>query len=437
MYIVLTAFCLLTCIASKNSEKNMMNPLFVFCFLWGIIGLSSGLGLYNIYKASETTYLYILVCIIAFFVGYYSCTGKLSRINVRFLKKEKKEGGVSFNYSLLITVAIISVLFYLKDVYTVFTKISISSNFLRMVQNYLHNNEGFFQRSTIESLLRLLVINPMAYVLIVSTCVDFWHGKRDKKLLFLVLICSMLRVISTGGRGALIQFAGCFFISFFLTETSKVLSKKILKKYQKLFRICVILLIIIFVILTNSRAGKDALKTIYYDLSMQPYMLETWMERVNTEGIVGFGVLSFHGFFFVIDYLVRNIFSIALPNIYQLSHSIYLGIENEWIMISHNARANAYASSFLFSWGDGRWSWSIVFYFFYGFVMRKTFKDANRKNSVKSNCILCYLMLTIIYSFTRFLFSDYDFALGIVYLLFVFVKNKERATTTTSVAITN
>lgn len=430
MDIACVIFCIIMFFVGKRTEKKVINPLSIFCLLWGIVIFLSMLHLFNLDKPKENTFVIMTLGIVFFSIGYFLSKILIGNKRIIFVNggnRHKKYSSYEINYKLLYLAFIICIPFYLKDLISVVSAIGFGND-LSVIQGLMQGNDDVFRRSAIESAFLLLFVHPFSWIACPIVAVDFWMGKRDIKLIILQLITVMIRIFTTGGRAAFIQLMFYFFCVFILSDhnNSKSMYKRIrskAKKNRKLFSlICVIGIGILF-FLTYSRAGQTAIRTIYYDFAMPPIMFERWIDKIN-DYPMGYGTASLNGFLYPIDYILRNSIHVALPDVFQKIYNLICLTDTEWKWIGSSVTANAYVSIFWFFYIDGRVIGVIFASLIYGFFCRNMYCRAIRDYSVKTVSFYCLVIIGVFYTFATFEFSQYSYALALIYIGLFFKKQK-------------
>ena len=440
MDIACVIFCIAMFFVGKKTEKKVINPLSVFCLLWGIVIFLSNIHLFNLYLPKESTYTILIFGIISFVFGYYATkilignkqfkfrikvASKRYRCNAKVASKRYRCNAYKINYKILYLAFLICIPFYIKDLVSVISSIGFG-NSLSVIQGLMQGNDDVFTRSAIESTVLLLFVHPFSWISCPIVAVDFWMGKRDIKLLILQIVTILMRIFTTGGRAVFIQFMFYFFCVFMLSRSndSKSLYKEIRvkeKKNKRLFLMICVVGLAILALLTYSRAGQAAIRTIYYDFAMPPIMFEKWIDTVK-EYPKGYGMASLNGFLYPIDYILRNSVHVSLPETFKKIYDLIQLTDTEWKWIGNGVIANAYISAFCIFYIDGRQVGVILASMIYGFICRNTYSKVSNNYSVKSVAVFCLVLVGVFYTFGTFEFSQYSYVLALIYIRFFFKK---------------
>lgn len=409
-----------------KSERKFFNPLTLFCMMWSSILFLSTLQLYSLYKGDDRTYKLMMIGIASFIIGYVFAKVIIGNKCIVIGKKRKSDIKIDYqlNYQLMYIMLIVSLLFYAKDLVTVFSRL-VTGGSLADIQSLVQGTDNLYNRSGVENAIRLLIINPFGWAIIPILAVDIWIGKKDRKLIILTGLLMINRIFTTGGRAAFLNFAIYLVMLFFFTDQNKrnrIVSnvKNTVRENVKLFRIVITVSVILLAYMTYSRAGDGALRTIYFDFAMQPYLCGIWMDTVDAKNMMGYGMVSLSGFIFPVIYVVKNLLRFStMPAYYQKLFDLKLSLDTEWKWIGSRVYANAYVSAFWFLYVDARRMGIIVGMLVYGFISRIVYNNTRRKTTKKSACQYALYYIGIFYTFVRFQFTTIDYAMAIVFVTFM------------------
>lgn len=425
--IIVFAFALL----GRKSEGKLFNPVTILGLLWAAILYLSGLHLYGIVPARANTYNMFFGGLLSFFGGYYFLKfvfGKRQPV-FKFSRIKKENVEYELNYRLIYILALFCIPFYLKDFFCVVQHVGLFAD-LGTTQKLLQENSGLFARSSLETLLRFFIVVPfVSWVCMPLMAIEFWMGQRRKYLLLLLLTLVLLRVFTTGGRATVIQLAFSFLCVYTFSEQylkRRVVEsvKKKVRRNKAFFLLGGVVLFTLLAFMTHSRAGTAALVTIYYDFSMQPLMFEGWQQSVDYLDLYGLGLASLNGFFFPLDYILRNLLGVSLPDLYQQVTTLIGKTDSEWVRISPSVCANAYVSIFWFFYLDGRLPGILIGMFLYGCFSEIVYSACLHGVTKKSMAIYSFVLVGIFYSFGRFQFSQFSYVLGFLMLIKFMFKKK-------------
>lgn len=426
-YIVfIVAICLFLCVIGKVLTKKLINPVTVFCGEWAVIIMLAGLKLNGLKSASDSTFLIFLSGSVFFTIGFFLLFK--SRIRLTIGRRSKYTTDFVLKYKLVYALGSICVIYFMFQFIQVIPLI-LSGSSLGTIRALAQNKEVVSSFSgKIINAIRVLVIMPFSYAILPVTAMDFWLGKRDKKLLLLCGLILFLRLMSEGGRISILYFALHLFVGFtyFKDKTQKSRMVELLGKIRKSKKVLYIGMIFMAVIIlwaSLSRTTNNFLSVLYYYFAMQPYMFEVWADVVVDRGIVGWGVGSFNGMIFPFLYLIKNILGVGFPAHFERVYRIILETDSEWQIISaFGTRANAYVGSFWYFFLDGGVVGVCLLSLIYGAIGGKLFANAKHRMSIKEICLYSFYMQSVVLSFSGFAFSSVYYGLAYVFLMFFFYK---------------
>lgn len=426
--------CSIFAIIGIRTEKKIINPITVFCGIWAIIILLSKWRLYTLYDADMRIYSLILLGVVFYILGYYIWK-YISNNKVVYIKLNNKVNS-SFNYQyelrykLVYALCILCILFLIKDIISLGTSVFSQGINLKQIQSIVRTTSK--NRSNIENAINFLVVNPFYTALCSITAIDFWIGRKDKKLLLMTIIILIGKVLSTGGREPFIKFffymiVGYMFVINVNIKERKYNMKQIIRKNKRFFYCTIILGIICLGVLSFSRAGENMVKTIYLDFAMQPNMFEYWAGKVESKEVYGYGFATLNGFFYPILYCLKNLIRIIpyIPESYSQIYDMIMATDSEWIQIGREIFANAYVSVFWFLYYDAREFGIAIGMFLYGIISKWSYSFAIKKTSVKSVCIYSIVLVGVFYTFGRMEFTTPNYALAFIFI-YLFAYKKKR-----------
>lgn len=412
--------CLLMGLVAVKTEKKIFNPMTMLAFLWGIIILFSSLRLYTLYEASEATYNMILLGLVSFFLGFYvsKCITRSGKRHFVIGKKEYKLERIdTINYRIVYFFFLICILYELYQINSLGMSIFLGGMNLSDIGNVVANSSS---NTGLINAISFLVINPLYLPLTILFAVDFWDGRRDKIIMILTVIMTIGRIFVSGGRQAVIQLFLVMIVSLTFSRNSAELKSGLRKKFQKarerriLFRIAVVA-IIVFGYLTLSKTSA-AVKTLFLDFAMQPYMFEYWGQVLGDE--YAYGCASMFGFIHPILYIAKNLFHIfpIMPVFFSEINNMIDSTFSNWVSIGQILHANAYTSVFWYLYYDAREFGIALGMLIFGFVSYISFVKAKNGQLLIEISRYCMFAVAVVYTFVDFEFSKASFVLGFIYL---------------------
>lgn len=420
-------------------ESKKINPITMFYTLWLIILTLSSLKLFNLRETSNKIYYIITIGLITYAIGFYlisifSRKYTLTFKVTKYIRNKNIKIDYILRYKVMYMLGIIIILFYTFDLLKILPYILSGSNLgdiRKLAQD--SNSVLYSNKSAIENAIRILIVTPGAMVFQPIVAIEFFNGRRDKKLLILDFIIIMLRVITDGSRSLIVYLLLNSVVVYTLVGQKKLEQKtKLIKgKIGKKRKISIILMLIVGIIFlykaTLSRSGENAVRFLYYYFSMEPYMFNIWADIIDSSKIIGYGVASTNGFWFLIFYIIINILRLpTYPNHWNTINNLILSTDSQWQVIAGRATgANAYVSLFWFFYLDGRVFGVAIGMFIYGMVVSLIFNKALKKKNSKIICLYSIIMQGLCFSFVRMQFANIYYTIAVLFIIMIAYKSKK------------
>lgn len=409
-----------TYILIEFSKRKKMTPLIIFSSLWFLIVLMSVLGLFDLDKTSNQAYAVISMGIFAYGLGEL-ISSKLT------FKSKKGRSEYVLRDKVIYLLCAITILLYFMDLYKVISYIigGQSLAYIRLISQD-KTSVLYSDRSALESAIRMFIIQPFAVAFQVIVAQEFIEGKKRWIVWDIVII--LLKVLSEGSRSLLVYLGVHLVLIFFFNNKFKTYTQgfsRIRKHKKRIIRIVFLVIAIVLVYTTMARSGERALRTTYYYFSMEPRMLDIWLEEIKE---YGYGAASINGFVFPFVWFFKNLLKMSdYPSYWY--NNVFLFIDSTdklWQVISSidQTRANAYVSIFFFPFLDGGYFGEFIIMFIFGFFARQMYKNAIKDMNPRNVCLYSYTLLAILFSFVRLQFADVSYALGFIFLCFVAFKRR-------------
>lgn len=431
-------FCIVVMVYALLKYKCIYQPIIIFNFFWAFILFLEMFHLYGLYKSDDRIYGYILAGLMSFNVGFFLWNYRRKRIKTLFKMNKYSTKKIKYfsyepRYIMLYLLAILGVMYYSKSAITSFCYLLVGAN-LGDIRSLVQDSTSIYNsagRLKIFNAISILLIIPSSYVIQVTGVMDFWFGKRGKKLFILAVILTILSSIGEGGRTNLVNLCIYMVLGYFLSGSKleknfqMTIAKK--KERKRFFVVSLISGIAFLFWFTVSRTGHTIFKNLYLYFSMQPYMFNLWSEKVDIEEIIGYGEASLNGFSFAVLYVIKNIIGINFPVHWKKVYDLIRATDSEWqIITSISTKANAYVGSFWFFYVDGRIYGIILGMFFYGVYLAHIFNDAIKYTNIKVVTLYGFIYQGLAWSFIRFPFSNLYYAIAFLMLNFIVFKSGER-----------
>lgn len=397
------------------TEKKKLNPLLLFYGEWFIICLLSNLGLYGILQARDNTYGLIFLGLLFFLIGYYV---------LRYLKGREKQHEYVEREWLLVLLSVITLIVFIIDAAKTLPAL-ISGQGLKSVRE-LAQGATIYSNSVL-NMLRFIIAIPFSFALAVIAPVNYFLGaKRNYKLYVMAIIVIVLKILSDGSRTIFIIAACTCFICFMYVK-SKSAEKIILLFRKKTWTgiLLAIVTVVVIIYLTLSRSGAESVRYTYYYFAMEPIMLEKWTDEVLASGVLGMGAAATNGFWFVLFYILSNVFGIAPPSVWASTYSFIERAGTDWqVITTEGLTANSYVSIFFPFYIDGRECGVCIGMFVVGAIMAVSYRRAVHCVNAKSIALYSILMFALLNSFQLFIFENISETMCFIFLLMLYRERK-------------
>lgn len=426
--------CILICIVFLvigyyTEKRNVFNPVSLFCGLWAVIMFFSSLQMYSMILADDEINKMILIGIVAYLLGYYFGKLFLQKIHLKIGCYSRYKVDTQFEavprYQLLYLLGCVCLVYSMYSLVNVF--IQVGGFNLGAIQKMLQSGDYESHNSALLNAMSILIISPVKFALPAITAVDFWYGKRDKKLLIITICLILISMLSSANRTSFLLFFMWLILVAYIKghhykrkksiDSLKTRQKR-LHKMKKYIWIFIVIGVIAFVFMTFSRGTSLIFRQIYLYFSMQPRMFEIWAGKIETENICTYGMASILGFIYPIFYVIKNLLGLnRIPTLVQSAYDWTMLTDTLWVWPGRNIFANAYVSIFWFFYLDGRLIGIIFGMFILGCVVSKSYSNIiSYQCSARQIAIYCVIFYVIVFSFVRFQFTQSKIVLGLVFI---------------------
>lgn len=382
-------------------KKHKITPAKLFILLWTFIILLSSLNLAGLIKASNESYLMLLIMIISFLLGYL-----LTKYFIKIKKDETKKSSENKNlhYNIFFLLAITLIVINVIDCYIVlkhyFNGVPMWQIRNWSLEPYGSNNPIVGRISLFEKVLRSVILEPFNTIMPAVVSYNFFNkeGKYKKSIIIISIISLLTSSISGGGgRIIFIIYVGCFMLGYIFCE-----KKEHQNKFKKKLLVISIIAIIIMVTLTVIRSGFDSILTqCYRYFAMPPTLLSIHLNEIknipNTYGMLSlFGV---HTYFFRALKMLN--FNFLVPNTYEYAYQQLLNAEV--FKNIGNGVGNAFVTPVYYFYIDGGYIGIIFFSLLFGIITSMFYHKRIYKSkiNIRNFCYYSLILYAIFISFMR------------------------------------
>lgn len=404
-----------------KKNKFILNPLSIFSAIWLIVVLCAFThGKLN--RPQDDTVVMLIVGTLAFSIGSILAQNAKRRI-YKFKNLKTTDDGIKYvlRYNVIYILSVICILAYL---YNLFTCIHIvGSGNLGLIKLYLQSNEN--GRSSWLNAFYYLLVDPLTVAIPICAISDFIFGEKDKKLLILAVVLTVVKTIANATRSTLgiliVDFAVGSMMFIKMNGYDVELKNFIKKKKKQIFFACIVA-IVAFVYMTVAR-GLDVWDNLWTDFALPTSLFEYWKKVVDDQNVHGYGLGSLNGFVYPVFYFIKNIFKIPIPEYVEAIHTIANNTES-FVWASNTVTANAYVSIYWYFYMDFRFTGILVGMFLVGYFAERTYRNTLYYKRAKDYAIYCFFLHMVIFSIARMPFTIVSSALGFIFVAFVLYKKK-------------
>ena len=398
MMIVLLLFTSTIAIFSFFMRKDIMNPIFIFNFVWSLIILLFEFQLFRTIEITNTTINILYCMMISFNLGALLYTyGKKKKKNDNDIVKESV-----FNEKLFIVLAAIAIVVLLIDEMEIIIKLLSGTTFEQIMA--MSNGKGTVDIvGTFKVILYMFIVHPMEYIVSPVCAIQFLKNKK-KKYLIINIILTLLTTVHHGGRNSIFLMIIVYIAVYLITKKQ---SKEIIHRKTKLrTKVIIILSAVVFTLLINKISSSRGIQDIW--LSFYAYFIcciplsSIYLKSYITSfiGHTG-GMMSSNGIMYPL-FSVLNYIGISSPGFYKNAGSVFSLIENNYVSIGQytSTGTNYFMMAGAYPYIDGGFLFEFLVFFALGILMcyayNKCYTNKNEKNIV----IYCFCVIGMVFSFT-------------------------------------
>lgn len=414
LFLLTLMFALFTYITTKK----ILHPIFLFCIIWSLIFFLFSLNIYNIPLSDQGFYILLLMVIsfpfggIIFIYIKQNNRGRSRRDGKYNLKK------IHFRKKAFWIICIFSIVIMFIDQFGIIMNIIRGYSFVDIIID-----AGGVQTVEIsgwKGILYIFIIYPASYFVSPICATEIVSGKNKKAPYLIVnLIFVILTVAHHGGRLSILIFIISYLSALMIFNRKIRFSKKI----KKLILIMVGIAFIGIFYVSVSRGIEEVWESFYiYFVCAIPVMDSFLQSSLATSHTMGF--LSSNGIWYPLITVLRVI-GFNPPRLYTHTQSIRVYLESNWVYISdygHNVNAFLPAGAYMFI--DGGYLFELIGMMLCGYYCRKAYENVKKNINNKSVAVYIMIIIGITLSFMRFYGASYQYVIAIIYILFLYKKEK-------------
>ena len=404
---------------TRKKDRTVLNPSILFTTLWTFIVFLASLRCIELYPASAKSYLIIFLGVLSFTIGS-SIANLLNNVHC---KRSRFASNITLRYNLLCICAMICIMYYLPGLIRSIRLMAQGASIGDM-RSVIQNTE---LASGWNNFVPNFIILPLAISLEVLAIADFFLGKHHRGLFATTATLVAVRVLGDGGRtpvfNLLIYFLAMYMLAKYDNKENSRLKKS--SHNKKKIIVIIILIVIFLVIITFIRSDMkiiSAFRILYFYFAMPPVLLSWWTDYIDMTGVMGNGLVSLNGAFYLVEYFIKNLLTGVYNEPIKVAYDLVALTDSTWIRIAPPSSANAYVSCFFFFYADGRFYTVVAFSLIYGFALSLMYNTVIASKDIRKTTLYLFLYQGLVFSFIRFQFVKAYYVIAILFIYFIAFK---------------
>lgn len=435
--IVIVSACtfLLFALIGRSVYHCIINPITVFCGLWGAILMLYSLPFYDMYQASDESLALIISGTGMFFFGAITAAMlflKENRTYSTIPSIESDSQGIRYSVLLMLNIIVFAYLFRFGTRVISMLLSGRSFAFIHRMYN-VTDEEGILGASRINRNIVSWIVLPVMHaslstLAIYSQCNNENKSPLKKWCTIVILSNLGLFTLISGKRSFLVELAMYFIAVYFLR------GKKVKINRRAKFGIVIVagVLIWAFNYISIGRGSSSITKLFYsYLVGCIPHLSNKLQS--SPKDVVGF--TSVYGFFHAPITLINAIVhSQLLSSIRDSMHQLveYTQVR---VPIGPGKTYNAFLTPFFYFYIDGGWVGNVLLSYLFGFVSMHIYHNYLKKRNYHSVVVYLLVFFSLYMSMVRIQYFQMRFALSFFYVFlffgtyrikFVFKKSKRQ-----------
>ncbi len=372
------------------------------------------MGLYNLYDVRDDTYIVICIGLLSFLIGYVF-------ISVIFPKKSNTylvtEDRYEFQYNTLYFFYFITIAYMLYRVFNVL---------ILLTQGYtLGEVRGAFTSEVLGSstwavIYENYVNKAIIFMIIPIAAIDFFAGKKDKKLLILTLVVAILSAIGDGGR-VIFYYV---FIHFLIAAAVYKKRFNISRKMKRVTLVLIVLGVTAMYVITKMRGpSASIIQQLYLYLAGAIPHLDYRLYVIDSTNS------HTHGWAFLSGYSKPFFHVISSTGVFNYPQTFLNSLDlmnvDNFVNIGEKLTFNAFVTPFFYFYLDGGILGVSLYSALYGIICSLSYNYVKYRPNIKNIAFYLLIMQGVLTSMVRWQFVISAYALSFLYLNFVIRKKNK------------
>ena len=420
--IVIVSACIFLVFAllGKGLYHCIVNPITVFCGLWGAILLLYSLPSYDMYKATDEVMTLIISGTGMFFLGAITAALLFFRANHSSITNPSiLSDSLEIRYIVLLVLNIIVFVFLVGFSSSVIGMLLSGRNFSYVHKMYnVVDEDGTLGASSINRSIVSWIVWPVLHASLSSLAVysqcDVSNKNPLKKWCTVAILSNLsLFTLISGKRTFLFDIILYFIAVYYLRGKKLNLSRK--AKFGIIIVACAV--IWFFNYITVGRGTSSITRLFYvYLVGCIPHL--SYKFQQTPIDIVGF--TSIYGFFQAPITLINAVIHSQWLSSIRDSMSQLTAFTQVRVPIGPGMTYNAFLTPFYYFYLDGGWVGNLVLSFLFGFATTQVFHNYLKKKDLYSVVIYLLVFFSLCMSMVRIQYFQMRFVLSFFYAYLIF-----------------
>ncbi len=417
--IVSACIFFLFAVFGKVRYSCIVNPITVFCGLWGLILFAYSFHAYGMYTASNESLFLVIIGTAMFFFGAISASLLLSRQTAAYSTMPSIDSNSkTINYTVLFLLNAVVFAFLVGFGSRVIAMLLSGRGFAYIHRMYNYSGEdGILGASSINRSIVSWVVWPVMHAslatLAVSIQCDNENKSKLKKLCIIVILANLgLFTLISGKRSFMVDLLMYFAAVYFMR------GKRVRLRRRTKFAIIIVAAIIVWAFnsISEGRGTTSFLRLFYvYIVGCIPHLSiklhDTPVEIVGLTSIYGF----FHAPITIINTVLHSVF---LSNV-RSSMSQLVEFTQQRASIGPDMTFNAFLTPFYYFYLDGGWIGNIIFSYLFGAITVGVYHNYLKRRTFQSVIVYLLVFFSLYMSMVRIQFFQMRYVLAFFYVLMI------------------
>lgn len=253
--VAISVFCVFFVISFVVFRK-LGHPAVVFNLIWGVFIAISTLGLAGLSIPGQIIYFYLTVGGTVFNTVMLLFAGSKKLLHIHYKEKtSKKILSAKVKHGIVITINIIMLFYYIYKLTKVINVIGAGSYY--DVRGFYYSSDNF--SSSLEYNMVTFVFDPMLTVTSIIFAINMFDKHYSTFSLAVMFFNVALRMVVSGGRMIMFEFAACIIVAYFATYKYRSKIRRTKREHRRRIIIGIVLTgaIIAAAYITELRGGQE------------------------------------------------------------------------------------------------------------------------------------------------------------------------------------